>query len=137
MTLWTKKTAHPALGELEHSVLQQIWEAGEVDAQGVHQALSHERVISLSTVQSTLERLHRKDLLHRRKDRRAYLYVAALSREELMGRLVSGVAGELMQSRSAAAISGLLDLADPLDERSLAKLEAWVKAARARRSAQT
>ena len=55
----------PILGALEIAVLQCLWTApGDLDARSLHDALA-ERRITLSTVQATVERLHRKGLVGR------------------------------------------------------------------------
>lgn len=137
MSLWTKRSRNPALGALERAVLDAVWRLGETDAQALLERFSQQRAIALSTVQSTLERLHRKQLLRRRKAGRSFLYCAQLSRDDLIGRMVSEIANELSVGRPAAAISGLLDLAQDADEASLRRLEAWIAAARAQRDGTT
>lgn len=55
----------PQLGELELALLQALWANPEQSALQLQQALPRPQQCSLSTVQSTLERLHRKLLLRR------------------------------------------------------------------------
>ena len=55
----------PALGDLELAVLEVLWQTDRADAKAVHSALGSARGIGLNTVQSTLERLFRKQLLAR------------------------------------------------------------------------
>ena len=61
----------PNLGEREMAIMEVLWHAGPQSAQSIQQTLDDP--ISLSTVQSTLERLHRKQLLERQKNGRAYV----------------------------------------------------------------
>src|SRR5690606_38264171 len=85
----------PSLGSLEVQVLQHLWAApGPVDARSAHEALAG-RTITLSTVQVTLERLHRKGLVARHKVGRAYHYTASVSRERLIGALIADLAERL------------------------------------------
>uniref|UniRef100_UPI0032B27460 BlaI/MecI/CopY family transcriptional regulator n=1 Tax=uncultured Abyssibacter sp. TaxID=2320202 RepID=UPI0032B27460 len=86
-----RRNSELRLGRLEREVLDRIWTHGDTDASGMQSALASDRPIALSTVQSTLERLHRKRLLLRQKRGRAYRYAAAITREELIGDLVDGV----------------------------------------------
>jgi len=53
----------PDLGERELGVLQVLWQTGPLTAQGVLEGVGN-ATVSLSTVQSTLERLYRKRLMH-------------------------------------------------------------------------
>ena len=133
------------LGRRERDVLDVIWTQGQADALAVHAALQAQRKISQSTVQSTLERLHRKKLLTRTKRARAYVYDAALSREALIGTLVADLVHELSSaSASAAAVAGVPPAAvcgfgggdtGTVSETTLQRLEQWIHDHRAARQA--
>ena len=69
-----------ALGKLERQVLDQTWQRGEVSVRDIYLAFGEN--IAYTTLMTTLDRLFRKQLLDRRKDGRAFLYTAAVSREE-------------------------------------------------------
>jgi predicted transcriptional regulator len=120
-----KKT--PELGALELQVLKCLWSSPEpVDARGVHAALAARR-ISLSTVQATLERLHRKALLGRNKVGRAYVYSATVSRETLIGELIRNVAERLADGELEPVISGFVELVGDSDPKLLEDLQATAK----------
>jgi predicted transcriptional regulator len=123
----------PSLGELELAVLEHVWTACEVTAKEAHAKLGVSRGISLNTVQSTLERLARKDLLHRSKRGHAYRYSARVSREELIADLVGGVIGRL-QGDACVSLMAFLDSVDDLDDETLAELEAELRRRREERS---
>jgi hypothetical protein len=63
------------LGERELRVMEILWKTPHLDARGVTGRLAG-RKPSLSTVQSTLERLYRKGLAEREKQGSAYRYSA-------------------------------------------------------------
>jgi predicted transcriptional regulator len=114
----------PELGALELQVLKCLWSAAApVDARAVHAALSARR-ISLSTVQATLERLHRKALLARAKVGRAYLYSTTVSRETLIGALIRNVANRLADGELEPVISGFVELVGDADPKLLDELQA-------------
>lgn len=121
------------LGELEVLVLNWLWRTGELDAKTLHRQLLASRRISLSTVQSTLERLYRKHLLHRRKCRHAFIYRPAQSRTEVMGRLVETVVERFADGYMAPVLSSFLDVAERVDERTLDELERLIRFRRQRR----
>lgn len=86
-----------ALGELEREVMDAAWRQGEVSVRDVHVALGER--LAYTTVMTTLGRLHRKGLLARAKDGRAYRYSPRVSREELeQGVLVDVVDGLLRRN---------------------------------------
>ena len=76
------------LGELEKRVLQYLWETPEADAKQVHEALTRRQGGTLNTIQSTLDRLFKKNLLIRQKQGHAYYYHAKVGREELIAQLI-------------------------------------------------
>lgn len=101
----------PALGQRELAVLEVLWAQGTQSAQQTQQQLG--RDISLSTVQSTLERLHRKGLLSRNKQGRAFVYRAAISKTDIITNLLHDIAADLSAGDMAPMVSGFMDyLAD-------------------------
>jgi predicted transcriptional regulator len=79
------------IGELEKAVLEHLWSVDAADAKAVYSTIGTQRGITLSTIQSTLERLHDKGLLSRGKVSHAYVYVPKVQREELMAQIIEGV----------------------------------------------
>lgn len=98
----------PELGERELDLLELLWAEGERSAQELRDALPG-RSVSLSTVQSTLERLHRKQLLVRSKTGRAFRYEARVSRSQLIGGLLRDLAEDVAGGDIAPMLSGFLD----------------------------
>jgi predicted transcriptional regulator len=68
-----------ALGKLERQVLEETWRLGEVSVRDIYRAFDER--IAYTTLMTTLDRLFKKNLLKRRKDGRAFLYAAAVSRD--------------------------------------------------------
>jgi predicted transcriptional regulator len=125
----------PLLGELETTVLEYMWDQGEVDVKDVHRDIGARRGITVSTIQSTLERLHRKGLARRERVSHAYRYEPALSREEFRARAVAVAAGDLKGAAARGVLAAFVDLAAKVDHGNLDHLEALVKKARAQRGA--
>ena len=75
-----REVAHQALGKLEREVLEQIWLREEVSVRDVYLAFGES--IAYTTLMTTLDRLFKKQLLTRRRERRAFLYAPAVSRQE-------------------------------------------------------
>jgi predicted transcriptional regulator len=117
----------PQLGELELSVLKVLWQQPDQAAKSVHQQLTANQKPSLSTVQSTLERLHRKQLLERYKQGHAYVYRARVARSELLGRLIGGVIRQLHTGSLDPILSSFVDFADRMDEQTLDRLEQLIQ----------
>jgi len=102
-----RSSSLPDLGERELLVLEVLWQRGQGTAQTVRGAMP-DAAVSLSTVQSTLERLHRKRLVRRTKEGRAYCYCAGLSRDELISGLLRDLADNVAAGQLAPMISGFL-----------------------------
>lgn len=83
------------LGALETAVMQHLWTAArpllvrevldEVNSGGRDKALAY------TTVMTVLDNLHRKGLVDREKDGRAFRYAPTMSREEHTAELMDGV----------------------------------------------
>lgn len=76
-----REIATSALGKLERQVMEETWRLGEVSVRDIHRAF--EERIAYTTLMTTLDRLFKKKLLERRKDGRAFVYVPAVTRDEL------------------------------------------------------
>lgn len=100
----------PDLGPREIGILEQLWTAGPLSAQEIRAGLDRESV-TLSTIQSTLERLHRKQLVHRVKSGRAFHYSAAVARSTLISRLLGELAREIGGGSMAPMVSGFVEFA--------------------------
>ena len=68
------------LGPLELTLMEIVWKHGAGNVRDVIDRLG--RPLAYTTVMTTLDRLYKKGLLARRKSERAFVYTAALSREE-------------------------------------------------------
>lgn len=91
-----------AFGVLERDVLSVLWTADEdLAVRDVQQRLG--RPIAYTTVMTTLDRLFKKQVLHRRLSGRAFLYAAARTREDLRAEIAGTVLAALLASREGAA----------------------------------
>jgi predicted transcriptional regulator len=96
--------AHPAeaLGHLEITVMEILWEHGEGNVHEVMQRL--DRPLAYTTIMTTLDRLFKKGLLARRKSERAFFYSPLLSRRQWE------------QKRAGAFVAGFLNGPQPAGE---------------------
>ena len=115
------------LGELEKLVLNYFWSVPQADAKQTHAHFSEQRGGSLNTIQSTLDRLYKKGLLHREKQGHAYIYSVACSRREFIGQLVRSVTEDFVQPGEDNLLAAFVSLSTELDEKQLANLEATIR----------
>jgi predicted transcriptional regulator len=69
-----------ALGPLELSVMEVVWQAGACNVREVVQQL--DRDLAYTTVMTTMDRLYKKGLLDRTKCDRAFIYSQRVSKDE-------------------------------------------------------
>ena len=118
------------LGDLEIAVLEYMWAAIESDVAAVHTAVGQPRGITLNTIGSTLERLHKKGLLFRHKVSHAFRYAPALSRDEFAARRVFEASKGLGSLARAGLLSAFVDLVAEVDHASLDRLANLIAAKR-------
>ena len=118
------------LGELEKQVLEYLWKADPADAKQVHSYFEKNRGGSLNTIQSTLDRLFKKDLLGRVKHGHAFQYFPKVDRHELIGQLIKSVTNDFIVEDENSVIAAFSSISSDLDEQQLNKLEAMIEAQR-------
>jgi predicted transcriptional regulator len=123
--------ALPSLGHLEEGVMEVLWTNGDSNVRDVVDRL--ERPLAYTTIMTTLDRLFKKGLLDRRREARAFIYSARVSREQWeRGRAGELVAGFLAvpQPRHDLLVSCLVDAVGQHDRELLADLEKKIRSAR-------
>ncbi len=124
---------HPVvLGRLEIAVLEALWDAGPADVTTMHAAVGEPRGLARNTVQSTMERLVRKELAERRKVGRAYEYRARVSRSEWLGDALEELVHRVPGVDPPLLVSTFVDFAERTGAATLDELEALVRERRRR-----
>jgi len=124
-----------ALGDLEAEVMELIWArppGTAVTVREVFEALYGRRRRAYTTVMSTMARLARKGLLVAEKAEPAYLYRAALSREEFVEHVVGATLERLLVNFAGTTRRQLEKLTDHEVRARLAELLEQVERRRAR-----
>jgi predicted transcriptional regulator len=128
---WLGSTRDPlraALGRLERAVMDTVWAGGDVSVRDVQTALG--RPVAYTTVMTTLDRLYKKGLVHRRREGRAFVYTAALERHEIEATMTAGLLDGVLSSGPGAArpfLSNLVDAVGDSDDKLLDELERLVR----------
>lgn len=106
--LQRRRRPAPQLGARELALMEVLWDSNrDCTAQEVLGNLPAGD-IGLSTVQSTLERLCRKQLVSRKKLSRAYLYRARYTRQALISHLLMDITREIAGGDMQPVISGFI-----------------------------
>lgn len=105
--------------------MEVIWEAGEPLA--VRDAMKRlDAGLAYTTVMTTLDRLHKKKLLARRKDGNAFVYRPAMTRDDYHRRIVEETLSGLLEKSAGPVLNAFVDVAVGLDEENLERLEALI-----------
>ena len=81
------------LGDLEQAIMNHLWDTPAPQADGftvrdVHETLGADRDIAYTTVMSTMDNLHRKGWLARKRIGKAYSFWPTMTREERSANLM-------------------------------------------------
>ena len=115
------------LGELEKLVLNYFWTVSGADAKQVHEYFSRQRGGSLNTIQTTLDRLYKKNLLRRIKVGHAFRYSAANSRKAFIGQLILSVTQDFVSTDEDNLLAAFVSLSTELDDQQLRELETTIR----------
>src|SRR6266550_1217898 len=110
-----REVAAQALGKLEREVLNEIWRRDEGSVRDVYLAFGES--VAYTTLMTTLDRLFKKKLLTRRKDGRAFVYLPAVSPDELEQGIREDVIDGLLGQGAEAVEPLLACLVDTVSER--------------------
>jgi predicted transcriptional regulator len=122
------------LGPFETSVMEVVWSVGgDARVRDVQARLAGSP--AYTTVMTTMERLHRKGLLQRRRHGRAFVYQAAITRDGLASRRAGGFLARLLEGGAAPApvLSSLVDAVSDRDRALLDELEQIIRKKKALR----
>ena len=93
------------MGQLEAVVMRRLWDWDRpASVREVVDDLQRERKIAYTTVMTVLDNLHRKGLVHRQKQGRAYVYTAVMSQEDHTASMLEDVLAQTAD-RGAALLN--------------------------------
>ncbi len=123
-----REVARLSLGELERRAMEAVWQKQELSVRDLFEEL--QKRWAYTTLMTTLDRLHKKGILNRRKEGRAFLYSPRISRKQLE----QGIASDLIDSllarstgEPAPLLSCFVDVVSEKDRSLLDELERLVR----------
>ena len=105
-----------ALGELEREIMEAFWERGEMSVREIHVGFGEERA-AYTTLMTTCDRLHKKGLLDRRMEGRAFLYAPRISRDQFTQSIAKDVIDGLLGKTDGEITPILACIVDAVGER--------------------
>ena len=108
------------LGDLQHAIMEVLWQRGEASAADVHGALLDERGLAPTTISTMLTKMEKKGVITFRKEGRRFIYRPLVDQVQVRRSMVGDLTQRLFEGRAAAMVSHLLTQhdfdADELDE---------------------
>jgi predicted transcriptional regulator len=112
--------------------MERMWEKQECTVRDIYEAFGG--MLAYTTLMTTVDRLHKKGLLNRSKDGKAFVYSTKFSREELDERMVRDLLGALVKdsgTKPLPVLSCFVDAITEEDDKLLGALEEEIKRRRA------
>lgn len=78
------------LGQLQQSVMDEVWRMGRATVADVHASLSLRRKIAYTTVLTTMRNLERRGMLTHQAVGKAFLYQPVMARDQYTGGALQG-----------------------------------------------
>ncbi len=104
----------PTPGELE--VLKVLWDRGPSTVREVMQVLDLERERAYTSVMSLMNVMTDKCLLNRQPQGRAFLYEAAVAREQTLNQAVSDLLGRVFEGSASTLVAHLFEQSEISDQ---------------------
>jgi BlaI family transcriptional regulator, penicillinase repressor len=120
----------PALGELEHEVMQLVWARGRITAEQAREDLG--RPLKESTVRTVLRRLEDKGYLTHTVEGRTFHFVAAEARGAVAAKAVQRIVDWFCDGSLEEVLTGMVDNA-ALSPKELQALSEKIAKARERK----
>jgi BlaI family transcriptional regulator, penicillinase repressor len=100
-----------ALGNLERTVMETLWDGGEMSGSEIYKKLGRKLKILHNTMLTVLERLISKGLVTKRKDGKFGYYKPLITRDEFCRMVADPIFTELLQVSKDSAMAAFVDQA--------------------------
>jgi predicted transcriptional regulator len=120
------------LGELQHAIMQKLWEHGEATVAEVHEALHADRGLAPTTIATMLRKMEDKGVVAHRIDGRHFIYRATISQEMVRSSMLGELLDRLFAGDPAALVAHLVADHD-IDDDEINRLRALLDAAEKRK----
>lgn len=121
-----KPAIEKLLGELELTIMEIAWQAGDVTVRDVLEQLAPVRPLAYTTVMTIMNRLVDKGLLTRTLSERTGVYHIAQTREDFVQNQAGQRIRSLLEDFGDVAVAQFLKALDPQDVEKQAALERFL-----------
>ena len=114
--------------------MEVVWSDGPLTVRAVCERLLEPGSPVYTTVMTTLDRLFHKGLLSRYKEGNAFVYSAAMTRQDVHRRIVEETVSALIERSGDPVLAAFVDAAATANEENLQRLEELIAARRRARA---
>ena len=114
------------LTDLEHEVMQAVWDGGTCTVEAAHGVVSRKRNLKETTTRTLMRRLEQKGYLKHESDGRAFIYRAAEPARSLAARAVRQIIDRFCRGSVEELVSGMVE-AKVLNKQDINELETFVR----------
>ncbi|ANM31363.1 hypothetical protein ABI59_19965 [Acidobacteria bacterium Mor1] len=130
------RTTSKTLTEAEQRVMEVLWDLPEASVRDVVDRLSEERPLAYNTVQTVLGILYRKNYVEFRREGRAHIYRAVVSRPEAQREAFDNLVTRFFGGSKNAFARYLVEEGQ-VDARELSRLKGLARKSRRKREPRT
>lgn len=98
-----------ALGDLQHAIMQILWDSGEATVNDVHRILLPERGLALTTVATMLRKMETKGIVAHRAEGRQFVYHPTVTQDKVKRSMVRELVDRLFDGDPAALVAHLVE----------------------------
>ncbi len=121
----------PTVTDAERAILEVLWDAGEASVREVADTLSASKPVAYTTVLTMLGILNKKHLVEFRREGRAFIYRATVSRDEVRTQALDNLLRQFFDDSPEVLALHLVEK-HALDTDDLARLQDRIAAAKKR-----
>jgi predicted transcriptional regulator len=107
----SKKPILSGLNELEADIMDIVWDHKKITVRDVHEVMMEGGYIPYTTVMAAMNNMSLKGLLKQNRNGRAFVYSAAVSREQMACAIIDAVIERVLEGDRALIVSYLSEFA--------------------------
>jgi predicted transcriptional regulator len=108
----SKKPVLSGLNELEADIMDIVWDHKKITVRDVHEVMMEEGYIPYTTVMAAMNNMSLKGLLKQNRSGRAFVYSAAISREQMACTIMDAVIDRVLEGDRSVVVNYLSEFVE-------------------------
>jgi predicted transcriptional regulator len=108
----SKKPVLSGLNELEADIMDIVWDHKKITVRDVHEVMMEEGYIPYTTVMAAMNNMSLKGLLKQNRNGRAFVYSAAVSREQMACTIMDAVIDRVLEGDRSVVVNYLSEFVE-------------------------